>query len=296
MIIGTGTFFKCFKTRHLHKNKYLTPIYMCEYVNVSLDSTLSNKGAEMVARLSRLLEPISSLFFLPECYVCGGAAERRELLHNVCAECWNEVRQVGDLVCFRCGLPIESEAVEDVSKAYFCGACRGRRIPYSVMRSLYNYRTPMREMIHIFKFEGKTGIGGELGRRLAEWAARHPDLASSELVAPVPLHPLRRIERGFNQAELLARLVAREMGLPLVPALRRRRNTPPQSSLEPEQRRRSLKGAFAVPRRSVVRGKRVLLVDDMATTETTVRECARELRRAGAAEVKALTLARSLGA
>ncbi len=161
------------------------------------------------------------------------------------------------------------------------------------MRSLYIYEPPLREMIHLFKFEGMVDIGAEFGRRLASWAAHQSDFAAAQVVVPVPLHPLRRLMRGFNQSALLAGGVSEKLGLPLLPnGLVRQRNTPPQSSLAPEERRRNVKGAFAVPRRAPIRKKTVLLIDDMVTTETTVRECARTLKRGGAGQVFVLTLAR----
>jgi ComF family protein len=251
-------------------------------------------GAGPVSRnLQRLLDPLTSLFFPPYCAVCNRRMELRRLLKNVCEECWNDVRQIGEVVCFRCGLPLESAATLEAAPAYFCSDCRGARLPYKLMRSLYHYQSPMREMVHLFKFEGMVNIGEELGKRLALWAVETSDLRAAEVVTPVPLHPLRRMGRGFNQSEILARHVARRMGLPMVKALTRLRNTRPQSLLQPEERRRNVKGAFASRKPASIKGKKVLLVDDVAATETTVRECARALRRGGAAQVLVLTLSRS---
>lgn len=248
--------------------------------------------------LRSLVEPVSSLFFPSYCYVCGERQPRADLQVNVCRDCWQGVREIGDAVCFRCGLPIESTP-EDLPDAYFCARCRGKRVPYKMMRSLYRYETPLREMIHLFKFEGMLALGREFARRLARWAADIRGLRDADMVVPVPLHPLRRIERGFNQSRILANAVASELGRPIprhgtLWELKRVRNTPPQSTLEPDERRGNVRGAFAARLPRLLRKKKVLLVDDVATTETTVRECARVMRRAGAAEVVVLTLARSL--
>jgi len=240
-----------------------------------------------------LLEPVSSLFFPPNCYVCGAERKRSSLLHNVCEECWSSVQEVGDAFCFRCGAPL-SAAQEDLPTTFLCGNCRGARVPYKTMRSLYLYRTPLREMIHLFKFNGMLDLGRELGRRLAAFAADLLELRGVDLVLPVPLHPLRRVERGFNQSRILAGIVAGRLGKPAPGrALRRIRNTHPQSTLEPEQRRGNVKDAFTVTPAQALKKAKVLLVDDVTTTETTVRECARTLKRAGAAEVAVLTLARA---
>ena len=250
--------------------------------------------------LRSLIEPVSTLFFPSFCYVCGERQPQADLHVNVCRQCWSGIREIGDAVCFRCGIPIESTP-EDLPDAYFCSRCRVKQVPYKMMRSLYRYETPLREMIRLFKFEGMLDLGCEFARRLAEWVAGIRGLRDADLVIPVPLHPLRRIERGFNQSRILARAVAGELGKPIprhgaLWELKRVRNTPPQSLLEPDDRRRNVRGAFEAVIPRLLRGKKVLLVDDVATTETTVRECARVLRRAGAEEVVVLTLARSLTA
>lgn len=243
--------------------------------------------------LKRAVESVVSLFFPPFCAVCGELAEARELQENVCLQCWGGIVEVGDGVCFRCGRPIESRAVSELPVPYFCSFCRLKKVPYKLMRSLLRYQSPLREMIHLFKFEGMLNVGRELGEKLAEWATMSSDFAAAEVVAPVPLHPLRRCGRGFNQAEILARIVASRLGLPVSSALRRIRNTPPQSRLDPEKRRRNVRGAFRVSRRKEIKGRQVLLVDDITTTETTIRECSRVLRSGGASDVLVLTLSRS---
>jgi ComF family protein len=149
-------------------------------------------------------------------------------------------------------------------------------------------------MIHLFKFDGMTAVGEEFARRLAEAAVEAGVFDSVDLVVPVPLHYRRWIERGFNQSEVLSRRVAERLGKPHSgSALVRTRHTPPQSRLEPEERLRNLRGAFTA-RKEQVKGLTVLLVDDVTTTEATVRECAVALRRARAREIRILTLARAI--
>jgi ComF family protein len=256
-------------------------------------------GIGVTLEIRSLFEPITSLFFPSQCHVCGAHVQQESLLCNICDECWRGVVEIGEAVCFRCGLPIGS-APEGLPDSYFCSRCRGARLPYKMMRSLYRYESPMREMIHLFKFEGMLDLGRELGRRFADWAARIGGLSDADYALPVPLHPLRRIARGFNQSRLLALAVAERLALPRPRPgapweLRRMRNTPPQSTLEPGERHRNVRDAFEARFPAALRNKKVLLIDDVATTETTVSECARTLRRAGAREVAILTLARSQG-
>ena len=141
------------------------------------------------------------------------------------------------------------------------------------------------------KFRRLDYLGLDLGREMA--GLHRAELTGLEVVVPVPLHWLRRLGRGFNQAEEIARGLAAELGLPVVAALRRRRPTPHQSRLTRAARLRNLVAAFHVRRPATIRGRRVLLVDDVATTGSTIEASAAVLRAAGAAEVTALTAGRT---
>jgi ComF family protein len=163
--------------------------------------------------------------------------------------------------------------------------------PYSAGASLGPYEGGLRTLIHELKYRGRRRVAG----RLADLLVALPqvrDLVHRAVLVPVPLHPRREGERGFNQAQLLAGEVARRAGLePPRLALVRRKDTAPQTGLSAARRRSNVAGAFAVRRRAQVAGRVVVLVDDVMTTGATVRACARALREAGAAEVRVLTVA-----
>jgi ComF family protein len=156
----------------------------------------------------------------------------------------------------------------------------------------------MRAAIHALKYGGRTPVAGPLAALLVErGTALLPADAGGgpafDGVVPVPLHPARLAERGFNQAELLAAPCAAAWGRPLLPqALGRVRPTQPQTELDADARRRNVAGAFAVRRPAEVAGRRLLLVDDVLTTGATVRAAARALREGGAAAIGVLVLAR----
>ncbi|MBI4279244.1 MAG: ComF family protein [Armatimonadetes bacterium] len=163
------------------------------------------------------------------------------------------------------------------------------------IRAVARYEGVAKEAVHALKFGRRRALAGPLGTLMGtvafrEWGARPPDL-----VVPVPLHPARERERSFNQAHLLAVEVAAVLGAPLAPAaLRRVRATPQQTGLAGDARRENVAGAFEAEA-GAVRGRRILLVDDVMTTGATLEASAEPLRRAGAREVCAVVMARSLG-
>ena len=147
--------------------------------------------------------------------------------------------------------------------------------------------------MHALKFQGKTALARPLGDLMAEVGATMLPVDAVDCLVPVPLHPSREAERGFNQSALLANRVSRRWGVPVeARALRRRRVTLPQTDLDASSRRANVRGAFAVSRPGAVDGRHVLLVDDVFTTGATVSECARVLLDAGATAVGVLTVAR----
>jgi ComF family protein len=147
--------------------------------------------------------------------------------------------------------------------------------------------------VHELKYHGRRRVAARLAEVLLALPAVRDVLARGAVLVPVPLHPRRRRERGFNQAELLAREVGRRARLPVAPsALVRRKDTVAQAGLSAAARRRNVRGAFAVRRRAAVAGKVVVLVDDVLTTGATASACASLLRDAGASEVRLLAVAR----
>jgi len=157
-----------------------------------------------------------------------------------------------------------------------------------------DYQGELRAIVHAFKYDRRRSLARPLGRLLRD--AGGPVLADADAVVPVPLHPWKRVQRGFNQSADLARA----LDLPIRFVLRRRRATRTQAGLSPGQRRRNVAGAFALaawPWCSApadVAGRTLVLVDDVMTTGATLDACARVLKRAGAREVRVLTLARAL--
>jgi ComF family protein len=174
---------------------------------------------------------------------------------------------------------------------YRCGACRRRPPGFDRLLALWSYRPPLDAVVRGLKFGRLDYLGRHLAAALAEELGDR--ISGCDRVVPVPLHWRRRLSRGYNQAERIARPLAGRLGLPLVPALARRRATPPQSLLGRDERLANLRKAFRVTRPGRIRGLHILLVDDVATTGATLDAAARALKHAGAAAVTALVAGRT---
>jgi ComF family protein len=184
-------------------------------------------------------------------------------------------------------------ALAVATQAPLCLLCRRGVYAFELARSYGVYDTPMVRAITLLKYQAVTPLGGWFAARLAELAAREPQALAADVVVPVPLHPTRLRERGYNQAELIARPLARRLRLPLRSYLLvRTRPRPDKLKLSRQERWRSVRGAYALRQGSRVDNLRVLLVDDVFTTGATLDACSRALRQAGAARVVALTAAR----
>lgn len=223
------------------------------------------------------------LLFPPACQVCRSRGD-----FPLCPDCLNSFPLIRPPICQKCGLPLRGPG----DLTFTCVPCRRRRWSFTAARAAGVYDGALREAIHALKFRRRQALAGPLGELLAS-AAADPVFRNVNLVVPVPLHPRRARERGFNQSELLAEVVARRLGL-IVDAtgLRRVRPTAPQTGLDADARRANIRDAFVAARG--FRNQKIVLVDDVISTGSTVRECARVLRAAGAGEVVVLALARAV--
>lgn len=193
-----------------------------------------------------------------------------------------------------CGQPLDARAAPE-GEALKCRFCSAGGYGFDSARSYAVYEGALVRAIVTLKFEEITPLGSWFARRLAEVVQRGGETLAADVVVPVPLHGDRLRERGYNQAELIARPLARRLRLPYRPVLLvRTRPRPDKLHLTLEERWESVRGAFATRPGSKVDNLRVLLVDDVMTTGATLDACARALREAGAKSVTGLTVARAL--
>ncbi len=231
--------------------------------------------------LAHYLEGVLDVLFPPRCAGCGRPGNI-----GLCAACWRRVVPVRRPYCPRCGQP--------TSHPRPCPTCRaGILQALDLARAAALYRSPLKDAIHAFKYRRDRRTGEALAAYMAARLRRAP--LPVDVVVPVPLHPRRQRRRGFNQAALLAQAVAQALERPLLlDVLERVRATPPQVTLPWRERRTNMQGAFACRRPAAVRGRHVLLVDDVMTTGSTLEACATALKEAGARGVWGYVLARAV--
>ena len=237
------------------------------------------------------------LIYPPRCATCQkflwksrARKDQEQLLF--CQPCFDGFSEITSPLCPVCGRPFASEVEED----HLCENCLRKRPFYDTVRAPYLYEGGIMEAIHQFKYAGKSHLANSLGPLLASFARGWLDRADGRLMIPVPLHPKRLRERGFNQSLLLARYAAPHLGTELdFLSLRRIRYTQPQTGLKSEERRKNVHKAFEITDKKAVKGRTILLVDDVTTTGNTLNECARVLKRAGSKKVFCLVLARTSG-
>jgi ComF family protein len=234
-----------------------------------------------------LLQSAVSLLYPPVCTVCGRSIRASEYL---CDQCETKAVRIVAPFCQKCSEPFEGS----ITGAFTCANCAHRAIYFDAAVAAYRGRGIVRHIIHEFKYARQI----HLRHLVARWLCAALDderLCGRrfDVIVPVPLHPARQRERGFNQASLLAELLSARTSIPVKPLLERTRYTTTQTALDRSERMENLHNAFRLRKNADVRGLGVLLVDDVLTTGSTLNECARVLKHAGAFSVHATTAARA---
>jgi ComF family protein len=227
-------------------------------------------------------ESVAPSFLCPETHTqrCVGCERRASDL--LCRDCFEALPRIGRPVCARCGMPTAFET-------FVCDECKGVDFGFESARAPLRYEGVGKEIVHALKYRGYTTVVEKLAAPLMLGVL--DDGRRYGAIVPVPLHRSRLRRRGFNQAELLARAVARGINAPVSDTLQVVRRTRDQVELSAAERRANVEGAYSA--RNRVRG-RVLLIDDVFTTGATMSACAENLLRAGAEEVHALSLCRTV--
>ena len=237
---------------------------------------------------------IFAALFPSDCRLCGVPLQNISRL-PVCEQCLAAIRPIVAETCEVCGEALPGLA--HATDAQICSVCRETRPLFAKAVAFGPYDEQLRELIHLLKYEQVIPAAGVLGKYLAQ-AIPKLELPPNVLIVPVPLHSSKRRQRRFNQADLIAHAALKRMGRDRAQlasdVLKRVRPTVSQIGLTRPQQRENIRGAFQVVHLNRIKGRSILLVDDVLTTGTTASECARVLRKAGAEQVWVATVARTL--
>ncbi len=234
-------------------------------------------------RWNAILGTVDNLMFPPVCLACNSSVESAAAI--LCPQCRELLLPITGKYCGKCGAPLDG---------YSCEACSHTAFVFDYARSAYVYKDPAQQLVHHLKYDSLQAPADFFCQALLKIPAATRFRDSFDLVTAVPLHRVRQRERGYNQSELLGRRLAAELGLPFEQPVIRHVNTRSQTNLSRQARLDNLSSAFALRRKAGVAGRRIIVVDDVFTTGTTVNEVSRVLRAGGAARIAVLTATRAV--
>ena len=238
------------------------------------------------------IKDIINFILPPRCYFCG------KVLHEdkgLCDECISKIEFLNKAICYKCGDPLFNNEGVDVKKL-LCGSClkSKNKMIFKMMRSAYIYDDFSKKLILDFKFNDKTDLASFLAKMLYV-AGKDIFAEGVDLIIPVPLHYTRLIKRRYNQSALLAKELGKLTGIEVdYKSLVKGRITKAQIDCNGTERLKNVKDAFYVKSIENIKGKRVLIIDDVLTTGSTLKECGKALKDAKPKSIYALTLARSI--
>lgn len=218
----------------------------------------------------------------PACLVCHSPL--RDGQNSLCPECASQISFVKENFCYKCG--------SELNEGY-CESCRETEFNFELSRSSMHYKTPLLELMHLLKYRGYRSPASFMAEKMAESLKDYPEFEDYPYITAVPLHRVRRRERGYNQSELIAKKLAKLSAKTYIHPVVRSRYTLSQTTLHRTQRLSNLAGAFRVRQSKQIQGKKLILVDDVFTTGSTLNEISGELYKAGAASVAGFTASRA---
>lgn len=240
-----------------------------------------------------MINALVSVIFPAPCRICGAVLSRAGLL-PICEDCFGSLQPLRGRVCVCCGRPFFSEVALD-AKSPRCFACRRDVYAFECARSFGPYTDQMVRAIALLKYEQLIPLGRWFAQRLYEVIQENAALDKVDVIVPVPLHRGRLRERGYNQAELIAKPLARVLRVPIGSYLLvRTKPRPSRLLLSRRERWLTVRGAYEIRKGTRVDNLRILLIDDVFTTGATLDACSRALKQAGAKRVLGLTVARTI--
>ncbi|HPK83788.1 MAG TPA: ComF family protein [Candidatus Syntrophosphaera sp.] len=234
-------------------------------------------------RWNAILGSVDKLLFPPVCLACNESVD--SAAEVLCSQCRERLQPIMENYCDKCGAPLAD---------YRCEACSHLAFKFDYARAAYVFKTPAQELVYHLKYSDIRSPAVFFSQALMSIPAAKRFRGNFDLVTAVPLHRVRERDRGYNQSELLGRALAFELGIPFSQPVIRRQNTRSQTNLSRQARLDNLSGAFTLRRGANVGGQRIIVVDDVFTTGTTVNEVSQVLKAGGASRVAVLTATRAV--
>lgn len=234
-----------------------------------------------------MLGSIINLLYPAICHSCG--KKTIEWNKNLCSECIKKIEQRLPPFCIKCG----KQLVGEPDMIDSCSDCKKDTLYFDRAWSVCHYDGIIKELVHNFKYKKTIGLAKEFSDIILNFMGKYNIAKDAELVASIPMHPKRLFEREINQSDILAKNIAKRLRLAYTQGLlKKTKYTPLQSKLKRNERIKNLWGSFRIKNGSLVKNKNILLIDDIFTTGSTVNECAKILKKAGARYIEVVTLAR----
>lgn len=241
--------------------------------------------------IRKIFDYIIDFFFPNICAACNKKLNPSNKL-RMCKDCFHSLPRIEGLICRVCGDWLPSGGAH-------CWRCKKiterKKLKFRLLRSACFYKEPLSSVIQKFKYHNRKDLVEVLGRLLIECINKYPYLKQVDTIIPVPLYWLKKLQRGYNQTELVTKYLSKYLNIPVYgDILVRKRWTKSQTKLNKEQRLKNVEDAFYVKNKQLINQKRILLVDDVSTSFATINECAKVLKKFAACEVYGLTIARDV--
>lgn len=236
----------------------------------------------------KIISSLLNLFLPKRCLICHSPL-KKDIGNPICLDCWKKVKFSSGPLCPICGRPFRSDVSLSMSPDHICDLCRKTKPNFERHFYVGLYEGILSEVIILYKYKKRVSLTYPLSYLLCKKIMNIPKI---DIIIPIPLHNRRLRYREFNQSLLLSNLIGQHLDRPVMKGVMAKiKDTRPQVDLDRDERRRNNKNAFSITDRRLIKGKRILLVDDVFTTGSTVNECAKILKRSGAYSVYAVTLA-----
>ena len=223
--------------------------------------------------MKKIFDFIISVIFPRTCSLCGKTVPF-SCEKNICGDCLEHLPKPEGLLCHKCSLPLPDGGAT-------CSDCKSNKdIYFEVLKAPYTYSTQMKKLIKKLKYSRRQFLAKDLAEELAKFIVKENIDKDTDVVVPVPMHWFKKWTRGYNQAELLAETVAGIINKPVYNALIRTKYTKPQFNLKKQERHENLESIFDINKKyiDIIKGKKILLIDDIATTCSTANQCSKVLK------------------